>query len=158
MSEKTNALRLLDQHRIAYTTTAYEVKDGFIDGVSVAEKVGKPNHEVYKTLVTQGASKTYYVFVIAVDQELDLKKAAKAAHEKHIEMIPVKDLTKITGYLKGGCSPLGMKKQFATYFDSDVTQHPSVTMSAGKIGLQMTVEPLALMALIQAQCVDLKKE
>jgi Cys-tRNA(Pro)/Cys-tRNA(Cys) deacylase len=158
MSEKTNALRLLDQHHIAYSTTAYEVKDGFIDGVSVAEKVGKQNHEVYKTLVTQGATKAYYVFVIAVDQELDLKKAAKAAHEKHIEMIPAKDLTKITGYLKGGCSPLGMKKQFMTFFDSDVAELAAVTMSAGKIGLQMTVGPTPLIALIKAQLVDLKKD
>ncbi len=158
MSEKTNALRLLDQHKIAYTTLTYGVEDGLTDGGSVAIKIGKNPEEVFKTLVTQGASGAYYVYVLAVNQELDLKKAAKVAHEKHIEMIHVKDIVKITGYQKGGCSPIGMKKQFTTFLDEDALLFEKIICSAGKIGLQMVIDPQAIEMMISIQTVDLKKE
>lgn len=103
---KTNAMRILDSKNIDFKVSTYDIKDGKIDGVSVAEKIGRDITEVYKTLVTQGSSRTLYVFVIPVAEELDMKKAAKAAGEKSIEMIPVKDITKHTGYIKGGCAPL----------------------------------------------------
>ena len=113
---KTNAMRLLDAAGIAYIAHGYDDKDGKIDGVSVAQKMGMPIEEVYKTLVTIGASGEFFVFVIPVAKELDLKKAAKAAGEKHIEMCPSKDLLKHTGYIHGGCSPIGMKKPFRKGF------------------------------------------
>lgn len=158
MSEKTNAVRLLEQHHIPYQTYAYDVKDGLIDGISVAHKTGKSEKEVFKTLVTQGASGDHYVFVIPVCAELDLKKAAKAAKEKYIEMIPAKDIVRITGYMKGGCSPVGMKKHFATFIDEDGILLETIIVSAGKIGLQMALEPQALLDFIGAQWFDLKKE
>ncbi|MFL6556542.1 MAG: Cys-tRNA(Pro) deacylase, partial [Bacillus sp. (in: firmicutes)] len=114
---KTNAMRILDAKKVSYEMLTYDNKDGKIDGVSVAEKVGKDPKVVYKTLVAQGASKNVFVFVIPVAEELDLKKAAKAAGEKNIEMLPVKDIQKWTGYIRGGCSPIGMKKEYKTFID-----------------------------------------
>ena len=109
---KTNAMRILDKEKINYKIYTYDVSDNITDGISVALKTGKKVEEVYKTLVTQGISKTFYVFVIPVDKELDLKKIAALTKEKKIDMIPMKDLLSITGYVKGGCSPVGMKKLF----------------------------------------------
>ncbi|PTY81508.1 YbaK/EbsC family protein, partial [Heyndrickxia sporothermodurans] len=103
---KTNAMRILDKEKITYKMMTYTTDDGKIDGVSVAEKIGREDGVVYKTLISQGSSKAYYVFIIPVDAELDLKKAAKAAEEKKIEMIPVKDIIKVSGYVRGGCSPI----------------------------------------------------
>lgn len=137
--KKTNAIRLLDSENISYIATEYDVSDNLIDGVSVAQKVGKDPEEVFKTLVTVGHSGENYVFVIPVTGELDLKKAAKAAGEKKIEMIPMKDLLKTTGYVKGGCSPLGMKKSFSTFVDEQIEIVESITFSGGKVGLQLTV-------------------
>lgn len=138
---KTNAMRLLDAHKISYQVLTYDQKDGKIDGASVAAKVGKDPREVYKTLVTQGTSKNIYVFVIPVEQELDLKKAAKAAGEKKIEMLPVKDIQKWTGYIRGGCSPVGMKKEYQTFFDESCQELSSMAVSGGKIGLQIIADP-----------------
>ena len=115
---KTNAMRILDQKKIDYNISTYDNKDGKIDGVSVAQKIGKDPAYVYKTLVCQGHSRNIYVFVIPVQEELDLKKAAKAAEEKNVDMIPVKDILKYTGYIRGGCSPLGMKKEYTTFIHS----------------------------------------
>ena len=148
--EKTNAMRILEKNKIPYTVATYEVKDGAIDGVSVANKISKEPAIVYKTLVTQGKSKNYFVFVIPVQAELDLKAAAKAVGEKSIEMIAVKDINNITGYIRGGCSPVGMKKQFVTVIDESGRDLPLFFVSGGKIGIQIGVPPIALADVIGA--------
>ncbi|WP_251551710.1 Cys-tRNA(Pro) deacylase [Neobacillus muris] len=154
---KTNAMRILDSHKISYEMLTYENKDGKIDGVSVAEKIGRDPKEVYKTLVTQGASKNLYVFVLPVATELDLKKAAKAAGEKNVEMIPVKDIQKWTGYIRGGCSPIGMKKQYKTFIDETCRQIDTIIVSAGKIGVQMVLAPDELQEVTNAEISDIIK-
>ena len=138
---KTNVMRLLEQAHIPYEVTTYEVNDGKIDGQAVAEKIGKSVEEVFKTLVAVGKSKMYYVFVIPVDLELDLKKAAHVSGEKSIEMLPVKELQKVTGYIRGGCSPIGMKKIFPTFIHISAKELNRITVSGGKIGVQVTLEP-----------------
>jgi Cys-tRNA(Pro)/Cys-tRNA(Cys) deacylase len=122
-----------------------------VDGISVAEKIGKPVHQVYKTLVTQGTSREYYVFVIPVIEELDLKAAARAASEKAIEMIKVTDINKVTGYIRGGCSPVGMKKGYKTVLDSSCNLLETVIISAGKIGHQVELAPRDLMRLTNSK-------
>lgn len=154
---KTNAIRILDAKKIAYEVTTYENKDGKIDGVSVAEKIGRNPKEVFKTLVAQGTSKNIYVFVIPVEEELDLKKAAKSAGEKNVEMIPVKDIQKWTGYIRGGCSPVGMKKEYKTFLDKSSLALEAMVVSAGKIGVQMIVKPKDLAAVTNAETVELVK-
>lgn len=154
---KTNAIRILDSKKIAYEILTYENKDGKIDGVSVAGKIGRNPQEVYKTLVAEGMSKNIYVFVIPVEAELDLKKAAKAAGEKKVEMIPVKDILKWTGYIRGGCSPLGMKKEYQTFIDESCETLTSMVVSAGKIGVQMVLKPEDLLAATKAKMMDLVK-
>ncbi|MEH7106187.1 MULTISPECIES: Cys-tRNA(Pro) deacylase [Bacillaceae] len=154
---KTNAMRILDKQGISYEILTYDHKDGKIDGVSVAEKIGKDPNEVYKTLVAIGASKNIFVFVIPVAEELDLKKAAKAAGEKNMEMIPVKDIQKWTGYIRGGCSPVGMKKQYRTFIDESAYELRSVVVSAGKIGMQLVISPVQLQEVALAEFVDLTK-
>jgi Cys-tRNA(Pro)/Cys-tRNA(Cys) deacylase len=154
---KTNAMRILDAKKISYKILSYDNKDGKIDGVSVAEKINKNPKEVYKTLVTQGSSKNLYIFIIPVEAELDLKKAAKAASEKKIEMIPVKDIQKWTGYIRGGCSPIGMKKEYKTFLDSSSLVLESMVVSGGKIGVQIVIEPTQLLQLINAQFDDITK-
>ncbi|MDP4108339.1 MAG: Cys-tRNA(Pro) deacylase [Bacillota bacterium] len=154
---KTNAMRILDAKKIAYEVLTYDNKDGKIDGVSVAAKVGKNPREVYKTLVTQGASKDLFVFVIPVEEELDLKKCAKAAGEKKVEMIPVKDIQKWTGYIRGGCSPVGMKKEYKTFLDESSKELPTIAVSGGKIGVQIVVSPESLKAVTDAVFADLTK-
>ena len=134
---KTNAMRILDQLKIDYNSYTYSNKDDKIDGISVAEKIGKDPKYVYKTLVAEGHSKEVYVFVIPVAEELDLKKAAKASEEKNIHMIHVKDIQKITGYIRGGCSPIGMKKKYKTFIDSSASDIDKIIVSGGKIGIQM---------------------
>lgn len=144
-SGKTNAMRILDAKKVEYKMHSYENKDGKIDGVSVAQKINRDVHEVYKTLVTQGTSKGLYVFVIPVEAELDLKKAAKASGEKKVEMIHVKDIQKWTGYIRGGCSPVGMKKLYPTFIDSSAEGLERIIVSGGKIGLQMELDPKDLL-------------
>ncbi|MDR7870616.1 MAG: Cys-tRNA(Pro) deacylase [Tissierellaceae bacterium] len=134
---KTNAMRILDGMKIEYNTYTYSKDDDKIDGISVAEKLGKDPKYVYKTLVAEGHSKEIFVFVIPVAEELDLKKAAKAATEKNIHMIHVKDILKTTGYIRGGCSPIGMKKKYKTFIDSSASQIDKIVISGGKIGIQM---------------------
>ncbi|KIL43340.1 hypothetical protein KP77_30460 [Jeotgalibacillus alimentarius] len=138
---KTNAMRMLEAAGVSHKMTEYDVKDGLTDGVSVAEKIGREQEEVFKTLVAQGVSKQYYVFVIPVHRELNLKKAASAAGEKKIEMIPMKSLQQITGYIKGGCSPIGMKKQFPTFIDEQAGEQETILVSAGQIGKQIEINP-----------------
>ncbi len=148
---KTNAMRLLDKAGIAYKTYGYDHVDGQIDGISVAEKIGQPVEKVYKTLVTQGASREYFVFVIPVAEELDLKAAAKAVHEKSVEMIKVADINKITGYIRGGCSPIGMKKEYKTVLDSSSEVLDTIIVSAGKLGHQIELSPRDLANLIHGR-------
>lgn len=147
---KTNAMRLLDKEKIKYKVHTYDNKDGQIDGISVAHKLGIPLEKVYKTLVTQGHSKDYFVFLIPVEKELDLKAAARSVGEKSIEMIHVADINKITGYIRGGCSPIGMKKKFRTVIDSSCNSLDTIVISAGKIGFQIELEPKGLMNIIDA--------
>ncbi|OXT15648.1 YbaK/EbsC protein [Mycobacteroides abscessus subsp. abscessus] len=154
---KTNAMRLLDAAKLEYNSLSYDSKDGKIDGVSVAGKIGRETELVYKTLVAQ-AGRNVYVFIIPVEAELDLKKAAKAAGEKKVEMIPVKDIQKLTGYIRGGCSPVGMKKLYPTFIDSQGEQLESIIVSGGKIGLQIELAPERLKELIKAEWKDLVKE
>lgn len=134
---KTNAMRSLDSKKIKYSTFSYDTEDGKIDGVSVAHKIGKLPEMVYKTLVSISPAKSIYVFVIPVEKELDLKLAAKTAGEKKIELLPVKDLLATTGYIRGGCSPIGMKKQYPTFIDESVSQIEEIIVSGGKIGIQL---------------------
>ncbi len=141
---KTNAMRILDQKKVKYEVHEYDISDGKIDGISVAEKTGTDPARVFKTLVTQGTSKNYYVFVVPVLEELDLKEAARVSGEKKIEMIPMKDLLKITGYIKGGCSPIGMKKNFKTFIHKSSMEHETIMVSGGKQGLQIELVPAAL--------------
>lgn len=154
---KTNAMRLLDSNKINYTTHSYENKDNKIDGIAVANKIGKDVESVFKTLVTQGHSKEYYVFVIPVAEELDMKKASKSAGEKNIEMIHVKDINSITGYIRGGCSPLGMKKVFRTFVQEEALLFETIVFSGGKIGAQIEMNPNDLQKVIDCSFVDVIK-
>ena len=130
---KTNAMRMLDKKKIAYEALTYEV-DTFIDGMHCAELTGAPVDASYKTLVMQGKSKAYYVFVVQIAEEVDLKAAARAAGEKSVEMIHVKDITKVTGYVRGGCSPLGMKKLYPTIIQESAETFDMIYVSGGRIG------------------------
>ncbi len=145
---KTNAMRLLDKAKIRYVVHTYDNKDGQIDGISVANKLGIPVEKVYKTLVTQGHSKDYFVFVIPVVAELDLKAAAKSVGEKSVEMIHVVDINKITGYIRGGCSPIGMKKKYKTIINSSCNDLDTIIVSGGKIGFQIELAPEDLIKII----------
>lgn len=147
---KTNAMRLLDKEKIKYSVHTYDNKDGHIDGISVAHKLGIPLEKVYKTLVTQGNSKDYFVFVIPVEKELDLKAAARVVGEKSVEMIHVVDINKITGYIRGGCSPIGMKKKFKTVVDSSSNLLDTMIISGGKIGFQIELAPKDLVGIVDA--------
>lgn len=155
--EKTNVMRTLEQKKIPYTAFSYD-PDGPIDGVSVAAETGLDAASVFKTLVTKGASGAYYVFDIPVAENLDLKKAAKAVGEKSIAMLPQKELLPLTGYVHGGCSPVGMKKQFPTVFHETAELFDTICVSAGKIGAQVEVAPADLIALLGAQTADVTAE
>ncbi len=135
--EKTNVMRILDKAKVPYTAHFYSHEDGKIDGVAVATKLGQPLPQVFKTLVTQGANHNYYVFVLPVAAELNLKSAARSVQVKSVEMIHVKEINKVTGYIRGGCSPIGMKKQFVTVFDESALQYDTIFVSGGKIGTQV---------------------
>ena len=157
--EKTNVMRTLEQKKIAYTAKTYPHGEGdAIDGVSVARAVGLEPEMVFKTLVCKGASGGYYVFDIPVAENLDLKKAARAVGEKSVAMLPQKELLPLTGYVHGGCSPVGMKKQFPTVFHETAESLSQVAVSAGKIGYQGVCDPKDLMALLRAGTADLTVE
>ena len=156
--EKTNVMRLLDQKKVPYTPHTYPHGDDAVDGVTVAQMTGMDPAKVFKTLVARGTSKTPYVFVIPVARELDLKKAAKAVGEKSIAMLHVSELTPLTGYVRGGCSPVGMKKAFPTVFDESVLNVPTVMVSAGKIGYQVECTPADLIGLVRAQTAAITTE
>lgn len=152
---KTNVMRILDKAKITYKAHTYDHSDGAIDGAAVAEKMGQNPEQVFKTLVTKGAGRDYYVFVVPVLKELDLKRAAKSVGEKHVEMIHVKDINKVTGYIRGGCSPIGMKKQFVTVFDKSAENIETIIVSAGKIGYQIELAPKDLIELVGAKIAEI---
>lgn len=156
--EKTNVMRILDQRRVPYTPHTYPVGDTAPDGVSVASMMGQDPAAVFKTLVCRGAGGGYYVFDIPVAATLDLKKAARAVGEKSVAMIAQKELLPLTGYIHGGCSPVGMKKPFPTVFHESVNSLDTVTVSAGKVGHQIQCRPADLIALVGADTADITVE
>lgn len=137
---KTNAMRILDRNKIKYTLNTYEC-DNFIDGVSVADALGQDYDMSFKTLVTVGKSGQYYVFAIPIAEELDMKKAAKVVGEKSVEMLHVKDINKVTGYIRGGCTPIGMKKQYPTVIHESAKKYDTIIVSGGRIGAQIFLAP-----------------
>ena len=149
---KTNAMRIIEKHGMKAEFLSYE-NDGFMDGVSVAEKLGQPTETTFKTLVTRGKSKNFFVFVIA--EELDLKKAAKAVREKSLDMLHVKDLLATTGYVRGGCSPIGMKKQFRTVIHESAKSYENIMFSGGQLGSQIKMSPTDLAAIVGAEFADI---
>ena len=151
--EKTNVMRILDQKKINYKSYEYSDTEA-ISGVEVAEVLGENPNQVFKTLVTVGATKANYVFMIPVHKELDLKKAAKAVGEKSIAMIKSKELLPLTGYIHGGCSPIGMKKQFRTVVDMSSTDFETIIFSAGKIGFQVDVALADLQKVVRCEMAD----
>lgn len=155
--EKTNVMRILDKQKIPYRHCSYPAEEPF-DGVTAARKLGVPEEQVFKTLVTEAKSGTHYVFVIPVAEELDLKKAARSVHEKAVQMIPVKTLLGLTGYLRGGCSPIGMKKQFHTVLDETAILFVTIHVSGGRRGVQIELNPDDLCALIGAEYAELTKD
>ena len=156
--QKTNAMRILDKSKIEYNALTYDASDGHIDGAAVAKKTGQDPETVYKTLVTMGNSRNLYVFVIPVLEELELKKCAKVSGEKKLEMIHVKDINKFTGYIRGGCSPLGMKKQYDTFVQEEALKLDKIVFSGGKIGLQIEMNPKDLEKVIKVKFEDVIKK
>ncbi len=157
MKTKTNAMRLLDTAGIKYGTAEYSVDESDLSGVHLAETVGTDPAIVFKTLVTRGERTGINVFVIQADRELDLKKCASAAGDKRVEMIPMKELLPTTGYIRGGCSPVGMKKKYPTYIDSAALKHEKIYVSGGQRGLQLIVSPKELGEYVGAKFSDLIK-
>ncbi len=151
---KTNAMRILESLKIPFTHYTYDC-DEFIDGMQIADTLSLPYERVYKTLVTQGNSKNYFVFVIPVAQELDLKKASKAVGEKSVEMIQVKDINAITGYIRGGCTAVGMKKQYVTRIDSSALLQETIIVSGGRLGSQIELKPEGLARAVKAEFADI---
>lgn len=155
--KKTNAMRILESENIDFEIIEYSTKDG-IGGVDVAEKLGEDKDRVFKTLVTESKEGKNFVFVVPVSSELDLKKAAKASGSKKVEMIPQKKLLPLTGYVHGGCSPVGMKKEFKTFIDSSAENLDFFYVSGGKVGMQIKLNPKELVNLIDGEFADIKKE
>lgn len=154
---KTNAMRILERMNIPFTHMTYECKE-FEDGIQVADMLGLPHEKVYKTLVTVGADKNYYVFVIPIEAELDLKAAARSVGAKSVAMIHVKDINRITGYIRGGCTSIGMKKQYETRVDQSAQALDTIIVSGGRIGSQIELAPDDLLAAAQAQYAQIIKE
>ena len=150
---KTNAMRILDRLKISYEYTTYEC-DEFTDGVQVAAKLGYPHELVYKTLVTIGKSGGYYVLVIPIEAEIDFKKAARTVKEKSLEMLHLKDLTKVTGYIRGGCTAIGMKKQFPTVIQESAKELEQIHISGGRLGMQLKLSPFDLQKAANAEFAD----
>jgi len=155
MATKTNAVRIVQQSGIPCREEFYEFDEHDLNGNHAAAAIGKPAEEVFKTLVARGERTGINVFCIPVCCELDLKKAAKAAGDKNMELVPVKELLSLTGYIRGGCSPVGMKKKYPTYFDETCILYDEIAVSAGARGHQMLVPPEALASLVDAKLVDI---
>ena len=151
---KTNAMRFLDKSRIAYTVQTYECEE-FIDGIHTAEALGQPAEQTFKTLVAHGRSGSYYCFLLPVAEELDLKKAAKSVGEKSVELLHVKDITAVTGYVRGGCTPIGMKKQFMTVVHNTAEAMELFYISGGRIGAQICLSPAELVKAIRGKFDDI---
>lgn len=156
--QKTNVMRLLEQKKVKYIPHEYPHGEDAVDGVTVAKLTGLNEEKVFKTLVTRGASKSIYVFVIPVASELDLKKAAKAAGEKSVAMIHVSEINGLTGYIRGGCSPIGMRKQYRTFFHNSCEGLDTMVVSAGKIGAQVELAPSELIKLTRGVTADVASE
>lgn len=160
--EKTNVMRILDQKKIPYTAHFYQEDQGPEGtreyGLHVAELLGQDPARGFKTLVARGASKGVYVFAVPVAESLDLKKAARAVGEKSVELLPVSEISAVTGYVRGGCSPVGMKKQYPTVFHETATDYETIYISAGRIGAQAELAPRELLALLGAGTADLVVE
>ena len=152
---KNNVERLLDAAGIAYLAREYPVDDGLIDGMSIARKIGEDPEQVFKTLVTEAPGHEYFVFIVPVCGELDLKKAARACGRKSIAMIPSKQLLPLTGYVHGGCSPVGMKKKFPTFIDETAILYDHICVSGGRVGLNLAVAPEALAGMVEAEFADI---
>ena len=151
---KTNAMRILDKKKIAYKVNYYEC-DEFIDGIHIADKLSQSYDMSFKTLVAVGKSKEYYVFCLPVDKEVDLKKAAKSVGEKSVELLHVKDIKNVTGYIRGGCSPIGMKKQFRTVIHESVLNFNEIIISGGALGIQLMLSPEGLIDCVGAETHDI---
>lgn len=156
--KKTNVMRVLESHGILYGQYEYDSSDNMIDGVSVARMITKEPERVFKTIVTAAKSRVNYVFVLPVNKELDLKKAAKAVGEKSVELIPVKMIEPLTGYIKGGCSPIGMKKQFATVMDETALLYDKIIFNGGRVGTQVEIDPRLLECVIQISFADITED
>ena len=154
---KTNATRILESAGVKFSTLEYEVDENDLSGVSVANKLNLPVEQVFKTLVLKGEKKGFFVCCIPVAEELDLKKTAKAFGDKKCDLIPLKDLKDLTGYVRGGCSPVGMKKKFPVIFDETVELFDLVYLSAGMRGMQLVLAPNALLTFLGAETADLVK-
>ena len=154
---KTNVMRILDKMKVEYNVLTYDIKDDKIDGISVSKKIGRDEKYVYKTIVTIAMSKNIYVIVIPVREEIYFKKVAKVTNEKSIEMLDLSDIQKYTGYIRGGCSPIGMKKTYKTYIDIKAMQMETIIVSAGKIGFQIEINPKSLENIVEGTFVDLIK-
>ena len=151
---KTNAMRILETMKIPFQHLTYEC-DEFVDGIQIADMLSLPHEKVYKTLVTVGSSKNYFVFVIPIAEELDLKAAARSVGEKSVEMIHVKDINSVTGYIRGGCTAVGMKKQYVTRIDSSAEKLPEIIVSGGRIGSQLVLSPKDLARAAKAEFADI---
>ena len=151
---KTNAMRILETKKIPYVAHTYEC-DEFVDGIQIADMLQLPYEKVYKTLVTQGNSKNYYVFVLPIAQELDMKKAAKAVGEKAIAMLHVKEINAVTGYIRGGCTAIGMKKQYVTKIAQEAKTLEKIIVSGGKLGMQLELTPQDLATAANAEFADI---
>ena len=153
--QKTNVMRLLEQAGITYTAAEYKSDSGDNIGLHAAEALGLAPELVFKTLVLQGAKKGPFVCCVPVSSELDLKRAAKAAGEKKADLLPLRDLTRITGYVRGGCSPIGMKKAYPTYIDETALLHNAIVVNGGAVGCQITLSPAELIEFLKAEPVEL---
>ena len=151
---KTNAMRILDKNKISYELNTYEC-DEFVDGKSIADMLGQDYDMTFKTLVTVGKSKQYYVFAIPIVEELDMKQAAKIVGEKNIEMLHVKDINKVTGYIRGGCTPIGMKKLYPTVIHESAKQHEKIIVSGGRLGAQIFIAPDDLVSVVNGKYADI---
>ena len=150
---KTNAMRILEREKIPFNHYTYECEE-FVDGIQVADMLGLPHEKVYKTLVTVGNSKNYFVFVLPIEAELDLKKAARAVGEKSLSMLHVKDINGVTGYIRGGCTAVGMKKQYVTRIDASAQKLPLMIVSGGRLGSQIELKPEDLCKAARAEFAD----
>lgn len=154
---KTNAMRILDRKHIPYRVNLYECQE-FIDGVHIADQLGQSYDATFKTLVMQGKSRGYYVFLLPIHREVDLKKAAKVVGEKSLEMVPVRDINRVTGYIRGGCTPLGMKKEYPTVIHESARNLKEMTISGGRLGAQIFLAPKDLAGACGARFADIVKE